>query len=212
LICTQFFQALHANEADIVIGQRIGRDDPFATRFFSACFWAVYRRFVQNSMPKGGMDMFGCTSQVRDALLQLGEANSSLAGQVIWLGFRRKNIAYVRTKRPVGKSGWSPIKKLRYMLDSIFSFTDLPITLLLLIGTLGSVLSFLLGVYVLIMRLLGYITTTGYTPIILSIVFSASLILFGLGVVGMYVWRAFENTKHRPLFIPMTSEHFPYEQ
>ncbi len=210
-LCIQFFEMLRSGEVDIVIGQRIGRDDPLSSRILSAFFWASYRRLVQEDMPKGGMDVFGCTMQVRDKLLQMEEANSSLVGLVVWLGFRRKDIPYVRLKRPSGNSGWGFAKKIRYMLDSIFSFTDLPITLLLIIGALGSVLSFAYGTFVLAMRLLGYVPLAGYTPIILCITFSTSLILVGLGIVGMYVWRTLENTKHRPLFVPMTREYFSYE-
>lgn len=211
-LCVKFFETLRAGDADIVIGQRIGREDPFTKKVLANCFWGIYRKFIQKSMPRYGMDMFGCTTQVRDTILQMDEANSSLYGLVVWLGFRRKDIPYMRLKRHSGKSGFSFGRSLRYMLDSIFSFTDLPITFLLVTGIAGSFLSLFFGVYVLIMRLLGYIPTAGYTPIILSITFSTSLLLLGLGIIGMYVWRTFENTKRRPLFIPMTRENFPYER
>jgi hypothetical protein len=163
-------------------------------------------------MPVGGIDVFGCNRAVRDALLSLEEANSSLVGQVVWLGFRRKCVPYRRRPRKVGKSGWTFRRKLRYMLDSIFSFTDLPLTLLMLVGSVGLVFSLAIALVVLAAWLSGRILVPGYTPIILTAALSTFSQLLGLGVIGAYVWRTFENTKRRPLCIPMLRESFPLER
>ena len=204
-----FFHTLAAEPVDIALGVRVERDDPLISKTSSNLFWSIYRRWVQHEMPPGGVDIFACNGQVRDALLSLEESNSSLVGQLIWLGFRKKCVPYHRQPRLEGKSGWTFRRKLRYMFDSIYAFTDLPLTLLTLVGSLGLLISVTLAVVILIARLVGVIPVPGYTPIILAVLMSGSCQLLGLGIMGAYVWRTFENTKRRPGFIPMSHESFP---
>src|SRR5205823_4374215 len=101
-----------------------GRADPSLS---SRLFWTLYRRLVQRDMPEGGIDIFGCNRTFRDRLISLGESNSTLVGLVLWLGFRRKLVPYERRRREIGRSAWTFRKKLRYLSDSVFAFSDLPI-------------------------------------------------------------------------------------
>ena len=203
-----FLQRLESGEVDLVMGQRTGRADPLGTRATATTFWWLYRRFVQPEMPKGGVDIFGCNRVVRNALLELGESNSSLVGQLLWLGFRREFVGYERLERPEGKSTWTFSKKVRYMSDSVFSFTDLPIHALLLLGGLGSVAVTLVALIVVVAWILGLIDVAGYTPLMLAVLFVGGVLTFGLGVVGSYVWRTYDNTKARPLTIAQSVERF----
>jgi len=205
----EFFRCLSEEPVDIALGVRTGRDDPLLSKTSANLFWSIYRRLVQRDMPPGGIDAFGCNVAVRDALLGLHESNSSLVGQVLWLGFRRKHIPYVRLARCGGVSGWTLRRKLRYMFDSIFSFTDLPLTLLMLVGSLGMAFSALAWAVVLIAWLLGAIGVPGYTPIILTILTAMFSQWLGMGIIGAYLWRTFENTKQRPAFVPMLQQSFP---
>jgi polyisoprenyl-phosphate glycosyltransferase len=207
----EFFQVLREGEYDVTLGTRAGRDDPPFSRYSSQIFWSLYRRFIQPEMPPGGIDMFGCNQQVRDVLVSLHEANSTLVGLLIWLGFRRKMIPYQRRKREHGKSGWTLRKKVAYMLNSAYAFTDLPIAMLLIIGVVGLAGSTAVSAIVLVAWLFGQVPVRGYTPLILALMMSTSLLLVGLGIVGGYVWRAFENTKGRPQYIPIVQHSFGRE-
>jgi polyisoprenyl-phosphate glycosyltransferase len=131
-----------------------------------------------------------------------------LVGLVFWLGFRREEITYERHSRKYGESTWTFSKKLRYLVDSIFSFTDMPIRLLMHLGTSGVALSLVGGLIVFFGRLSGYIDTPGYAATILTIMFFGALNLMALGIVGGYVWRSFENTKRRPLSVVQNFETF----
>ena len=204
----EFFRRLATDEVDVMIGERTGRSDPVLTSLSSRGFWWAYRRFVQPEVPAGGVDVFGCNLVVRDALLSLRESNSTLIGLLFWLGFRREYVPYQRQAREHGASGWSFRRKYRYLLDSAFSFTDLPIEILATVGGVGVLVSVLLSAVVLIMRLTGRIPVLGYTPIILLLLFSTSMILLALGIVGSYVWRTYENSKNRPLYVPLSHETF----
>jgi len=203
-----FFRALASEPVDLVLGTRTGRADPPLSRLASGIFWWVYRRVIEPQMPPGGVDVFGCNRAFRDRLLSLPEANSSLVGLLFWLGYRRKLIEYARLPRLSGKSGWTLKKKVKYLFDSLFAFSDLPIRLLAFFGVLGLVTSAVLSIVVLIAKLLGQVAVPGYAATVLILTFFSGLNSFGLGVIGSYVWRTFENTKGRPLAIVLTAEEF----
>jgi len=207
-LAERFFALLARDEADVVVGTRSARADPFASRMASALFWRAYRAWVQPDIPPGGVDVFGCTRAFRDDLLALGEANSSLIGQLFWLGQRRVVVPYERLARKHGRSAWSFSRKLKYLMDSLFAFSDLPVRLLMLIGMLGLVTAFVLGATVLGARLLGAVPIPGYAMTMITLLFFGALNTFGLGLIGAYVWRAYENTKQRPLAVVYRSHAF----
>lgn len=202
----EFFKELKKGSADIVVGQRRSRQDPFLNSLSSSIFWGFYRRYVVKDIPKGGVDIFGCNKIFRNHLLELKESHSSLVGLIYWLGFKRLEIPYQRQLRIHGKSAWSFKNKIKYMLDSLFAFTDLPIRFLIAIGTFGIFISILLAIVVLILRLFSFIDVPGYSATILTITFFGGLNSFGIGIVGNYTWRAYENSKHRPLSVISSSE------
>jgi glycosyltransferase involved in cell wall biosynthesis len=204
----RFFALLRTDQADLVIGQRTQRSDGKLTNGLSNIYWALYRRFVMPAMPAGGVDVFACNRRVRDDLLKLREANSSLVSQLFWLGHRRVLVPYERRARTQGKSAWNLRRKIRYMLDSVFAFSDLPIFLLLWLGLFGILASLLSGFIVLSAWLLGAITVQGYTPVMLLIAFIGSILIFGQGIIGCYVWRAAENTKQRPLSLIQSQQTY----
>lgn len=159
-------------------------------------------------MPAGGVDVFGCTRQVRDRLLTLRESHTNLIALLLWLGYRQVFVPYQRLERLEGASSWTFAKKLRYSVDSIFNFTDLPIRFLLGAGVLGTLSSVFVAAVVLISRLLGLIEVPGYTPIILAITFFGGLMTLGLGIIGQYLWLALRNSRQRPNYIVRTVATF----
>lgn len=201
-----FFRILSSGAADITIGRRESRDDPPLSRWSATVFWRFYRKVVFPDMPPGGVDIFACNRAVASEILKLQESRSSLVGLLFWVGFRRAEVPYQRRAREHGQSGWSFSKKVRYLLDSIFSFTDLPLSILVTVGFVGGALTLAAAVIVSTSYLLGSIQEPGYTPLMLVILFSTFSLLSALGIVGSYVWRAFENTKQRPSAIVMSRQ------
>ena len=124
------------------------------------------------------------------------------------MGFRRSEVKYERRLRRHGKSAWTLKKKINYLQDSVFSFTDLPIKLLTIFGLIGLTFSILLGTIVIFVRVYSDVVAPGYTATVLLLMFFGGLNSLGLGIIGNYVWRAFENTKNRPLSIVMSTQNF----
>jgi polyisoprenyl-phosphate glycosyltransferase len=204
----EFHRILKSGEADVVLGNRIGRADPWWSRMLSSSFWSLYRRFVLPDMPRGGIDVFGCTRQVRDHLVALKEVHTNLIALVLWLGFRRRFVAYERLPRREGRSAWTLGRKLRYALDSVFSFTDLPVRALLFLGAAGMIFAVAAALTVLLMWAAGRIPVLGYTPLMLMITFFGGLSALGLGVIGQYVWLSLQNARGRPNLIVKSSRSF----
>jgi glycosyltransferase involved in cell wall biosynthesis len=197
----EFLKRMRSGEAEIVFGQRIGRDDPAMTRLTSNAFWGLYRWLVNPEIPPGGVDIFGCTRKVRDQICSMKEVETSLPALLFWMGFKRAFVPYRRRPRASGASAWTLRKKLRYLVNSVFSFTDLPMKVLLGVGMAGMALSILGAITVLVAKSRGNIAVPGYTATVLTIFFFGGLTSAGLGIVGEYLWMCLQNTRQRPLFI-----------
>lgn len=204
----QMQAVLARGEADVVVAERALRHDPFMQRWQAQLFWAAYRRWVVPEMPPGGVDIFACNRAFRDALLGLHESRSSLIAQIFWLGFRRASVPYVRQPRRHGESAWTWRKKIAYLADSVFAFTDLPVKLLTRVGAVGVAVAAVLALLALFGRLSGLIHVPGYAMTLIVIVFFGALNLLSLGIVGTYAWRAYENTKQRPQAVALRIDRF----
>ncbi len=206
-VVERFFQLLQRGDCDIAFGARATRAD---SSWSSRTYWRLYRRFVNSDIPIGGVDIFGCTSVVARRVVSFPETHTSLVGLLFWIGYRRAFVPYDRVARDDGESGWTTRRKMRYLFDSVYAFTDLPIVLLQVVGAIGLIGSVIGASLVLGAWVLGAIDQPGYTPLMLAILASASAILVGLGVVGSYVWRAYENGKARPL--ELVASHAVFER
>jgi len=205
-VVESFFDLLEAGECDIALGQRIGRDDDASSATMANLYWRFYQRFINREIPTGGVDVFGCTRAIAQRIVAFPETHTSMIALLYWLGYRRRYVEYHRQARHSGHSGWTFRRKLRLLYDSVFAFTDLPIILLQAIGFAGTILSLLIAAIVFFGWLFGAIKQPGYTPIMIAIAGSTSALLLGLGVVGSYVWRTYENSKRRPLELVATHE------
>lgn len=207
-LATEFLSILGEGTHDVAFGVRTGRNDPFTTRLASNIFWGTYRRFVMPDIPSGGVDIFALTAAFRDRVMDMGESNTSLLGQLFWLGGRRAFVPYERRARLHGRSAWTIRRKLRYLSDSVFAFTDLPVRMLIALGVLAMIVAVLLSGITLVAKLSGIVAVPGYAGTMLTILFFGAFNSLGLGVVGSYAWRGYENTKSRPLAVVQSVEHF----
>jgi hypothetical protein len=172
----------------------------------SSLFWWLYRRFVIRDMPSGGVDVFGCSREIRDQIVRFREVNTNLIALLFWVGYRREYVRYDRQPRLEGKSAWTAGKKLRYGLNSVFNFTDLPVQILLYSGAIALALSVAVTLLVGLARVTGRIIVPGYTPVVLGIMFFGALTSLGFGIIGQYLWLALQNTRQRPNFLVRCSE------
>lgn len=192
------YLALQKSNLEIAYGERIDREDPWSTKLTSNLFWFFYRKLIDPRVPKGGLDMFLISRRVRDALNQFSEKNQFLNGLIMWLGYPFVLVPYIRKKRQIGKSSWTLAKRLRYLIDAIFLFSDLPIRLLITLGCLGMGFSAIFAFLILTAKITNSISVPGYAAIATLISFFGGLNCFGLGIIGLYVWGIFSNVQKRP--------------
>ncbi len=207
-LIVDFARELARPPCEIVIGRRQSRQDGAMATACADIFWRLYRWLVNPAIPPGGVDVFGCTRRVRDELLALSECNTSLVGQLFWLGFDRKEVPYDRRRRRYGTSAWTWSRKVRYLLDSVFAFTDLPIRILTLLGGASLLISLTLAGWIIYHRAFSNLPVPGYAATASMILFFGGLNMLGVAIVGAYAWRAYENTKARPLSVVACEQRF----
>lgn len=195
---------------NVVLAVRKDRQEGKGQTLFANLYYWLTRKIALPQMPKGGFDVYLLDRKVINVLMQLDERNSALTGQILWSGFRTDCVFYTRLQREIGKSRWTLRKKIRLVSDTLFSFSTLPITIVSVIGTLSCAISVLWAVLVLVMKLIGSIDVTGWTTLFIFNLFSFGVIMLTLGILGGYLWRAFDASRNRPPYI--VEEEFGKEE
>jgi glycosyltransferase involved in cell wall biosynthesis len=186
------------DEADVAVGVRQSRKDGVVSRTLSAVFWKVFNRVSSLELPRGGVDIFALSRSACETLNSFEESSTSLIGLIYWMGFRRQEVPYHRVERQVGKSSWSLQKRINYAKDSITAFSEFPLSVFLWSGVIGAVVS-------LVFAFIGafqYIFTSDHQSqreiTAIGLLFVASYLMAGLGIIGTYLWRLAENVRNRP--------------
>jgi dolichol-phosphate mannosyltransferase len=129
-----------------------------------------------------------------------------------YLGFRSSTIDVKHAERFEGKSSYTLAKMLRLTTDVILANSNKPLKLTIKFGFMVSLFSFLLALYNVVAKLTGIIEVAGYTTTIFSIWFVGGLILFVLGIMGLYIGKIFDQVKERQLFIVKNEINIEKEQ
>lgn len=183
---------------NVVLAIREEREDKSA---FSDLYYWLTRKVALPQMPPHGFDVFLIDRKVIRVLESLDEKNSAITGQILWSGFKTAEVYYTRRQREVGTSKWTLKKKIRLVADTLFSFSTLPITFITWIGVLSCAGSALWAIALLITKLSVGITVEGYTSLLIVQLFSFGVIMMTLGLLGNYLWRAFDASRDRPVYI-----------
>lgn len=185
----------------VVLAVREERDDSLATKFFAGLYYKLMQKFANKNMPSGGCDCYLLDRQVIEVLLKLDEKNSSLTLQVLWAGFRTDKIYFHRREREIGKGRWTFAKKFKLVLDSMVSFSYVPIRMMWIIGILFFVFSVIMGIEVFVEWFTVGTPVAGWSSLMCVVLCSSGLILLMLGMLGEYIWRTFDAARKRPPFI-----------
>ena len=196
-----FFKRLESGEADVFLGERLSREDPFSMRFFSAIFWWVNRKFINSDTPKGGFDGVGLSAKASKTLAELPELNTSFTSQLQWIGYKQVFVPFHRVRRQSGKSSWTYKRKVKLFADSVYGFTGAPIAILTILGVVSTALMVFVLFATLFASIMGWMVVPGYATIVILSALGHSVTIMGLGILGGYVHRSFENTKGRPRFV-----------
>lgn len=183
---------------NVVLAVRKDREDK---SFFSELYYWMTRKFALNNMPHHGFDVFLLDRKVIHVLENLDEKNSAITGQILWSGFRTAQIEYVRKEREIGHSRWTLKKKIKLVSDTLFSFSTVPISVIGLIGFCSCVGSAIWAIVLFIFKMTVGIDVEGFTTTLIFQLFSFGVTMLTLGVLGGYIWRTFDASRARPVYI-----------
>jgi glycosyltransferase involved in cell wall biosynthesis len=195
----------------VVWGVRATRQDSRMDRLLSALFAAVIRRIALPNFPKKGTGTFCLLDRkVIDSVNAYPERHRMTPGLILSAGFRQTQIEYDRLQRHTGVSKWSFARKIGHAIDTIVSFSSVPIRLTSMLGIVIAALSFIYAAYLTLGTLLYGRAVEGWTSIIVIMLGLGGLQLFVIGVLGEYLWRMGDEVRRRPLFLVQeTAGKFP---
>jgi glycosyltransferase involved in cell wall biosynthesis len=170
-----------------------------SSRFRAKLFYSLFSHL-------SGLDLHGASDfklmdrRVLDAWLRMGERNLFFRGMNAWLGFRREQIPFNVADRASGESGWSVIQLLRLAMTAVTSFSSAPLYMLVAIGIAFYVFAIGLGINTLYMKFSG-LAVDGFSTVILLLLIVGGAVMLGLGLIGVYIARIYEEVKARPRYI-----------
>ena len=135
-----------------------------------------------------------------EALLEMPERNAFFRALSSWIGFKTVSVEFDVHEREVGESKWSTKSLIRYAISNIVSFSSAPMMLVGFTGILGFLFAVILGIQTLVNYFSGN-AVEGFTTVILLILIMGSFILMGMGVIGYYIAKIYEEVKCRPRYI-----------
>ena len=173
--------------------------ESFLHKVCAKCFYALISRATNIDMSKAS-DFKLLDRRAVDALLQIKEKHSFFRALSSWIGFKTIQIEFEVQERTVGESKWSTWSLMKYAISNITAFSAVPMQVVTVLGIVMLIASFLLGVNALYQKLAG-IALDGFTTVILIQLFSGSIIMISLGIIGYYIAKIYEEIKERPRFI-----------
>ena len=153
-----------------------------------------------------GMDMSSSSDfklldrKVVDTLNSLPERNVFFRALSFWVGYKKTSVSYCVQERTEGVSKWSTKSLIKYALTNISSFSSAPLHIVTVLGIIMLAVSVVLGIIALVQKISG-VALGGFTTVILLLLFSASVIMISLGIIGYYIARIYDEIKGRPRYI-----------
>jgi len=188
---------------EVVYAKRRSRKgETLIKRMISHVGYTLINRFSDVQIPRNTGDFRIMTRRVIEELRRLNESHGFLRGLVAYVGFKQTFIEYDRDERYAGKGNYNRLTgSLKIGLNGLISFSSKPLSMMSMGGFVIASLSFLLGAWYVIQKLIGINLTPGLSTTVLVVSFFAGVQLLGLGLIGEYVGRIYDEVKRRPMYI-----------
>jgi len=186
---------------DVVLGRRENRKDRFIKKLFSNFFYSIFK-YLTGTDQDSAIANFGIyRHNVISAVCSMRDNVRFFPAMIKWVGFKSTAIPITHSERFTGKTSYSFRKMLNLAINVIMSFSDKPLRLTVKFGLLVCLISILFAIYNVIQYFLGKIIVSGWTSLIISIWFLSGVIIFILGMLGLYIGKIFDKVKERPQYI-----------
>jgi dolichol-phosphate mannosyltransferase len=187
----------------VVYGVRAKRDGESRFKLWTAAlFYRLLQRLSDTKIPLDTGDFRLIDRQVADVVRHMHERTRYMRGLISWVGFRQFGLPYRRDRRFAGQTHYTVVHMIKLAMDGLTNFSEKPLFLAGYVGLLVTGLSLLLIAWLVIDKLLHPETlVTGWTSMLVAILFLGGVQLLSLGLLGQYIGRIFRETKGRPLYI-----------
>jgi dolichol-phosphate mannosyltransferase len=187
---------------DVVYGQRTKRPgESWAKRATAWLFYRLMQKLTDQDIPPDTGDFRLVSQRCLQTVRSMRETHRFLRGMFSWVGFRQTACPYVRQERSAGQTKYSYGKMFKFAFDAIFSFSPLPLRVVLLQGVFVAGFGLLYGLYTVLHWALGGYTVAGWPSLVVLLCVIGGSILIAMGLVGEYISRIYEELKRRPLYI-----------
>lgn len=196
------FEKTFAQGYDVVFGQRTKRlRETWLKKITSKLFYPLFKFLTKVDLPRDVGDFCLLSRRAVDMVKLLPEHAVFVRGLIYWLGLSKKAVPFVRRERAAGKTKYNYFKLTVFALENIISFSTVPIYWLIFFSIF--VIGFcLIGISVaLVLRLFGLVVMSGWTSLIMCMLFLFATSFFFLGMLGLYVGKIFQEVKRRPVFL-----------
>lgn len=188
--------------ADVVYTVREARGDEHRLKRWGAnLFYRLVNSSDRFELPRHAGDFRLMDRKVVAALLNLPERTRFMKGLYAWVGFDAVALPYTPAPRGQGESSFNAIRLFNLAVDGLTAFTTWPLRMVSVVGLLLAVPAFAYGVYLVVEHLLVGNAVSGWTTIVVSLMFFIGIQMISTGIVGEYVARIFEEVKGRPLYV-----------
>ena len=197
-------------EYDVVAAYQDRRGESKVLSFFKKSFYKVINRLSDINLKSDASDFRTFRRSVAESILSLGEYHRFSKGIFAWVGYETCYIPYVAAQRHAGTSKWSFRKLMNYAIDGIIGYSTKPLRTATFLSGLTAVAAMIYLIIVVLQKLFTGIDIPGYATIIVLILALGSMQLLCIGIIGEYVGRTFEQSKHRPVYL--TKEILTYDE
>lgn len=177
------------------------KDAGIIKRVASSCFYKIFNMVSPLKFEENSSDFFAFTSQVAEVLKKdYREKIRYLRGYVQSIGFNKTTLEFEANSRVAGKSKYSLMKLIKFSVNTLCSFSDMPLKLGMYSGCFVGVLGVALMIYTIINKIVND-APGGYTTIVVALCFLFAVTLFVIGIIGQYISVLFAEVKDRPIYI-----------
>ncbi|NUC15821.1 glycosyltransferase family 2 protein [Bacillus mycoides] len=164
-------------------------------------FYKALNYMSDIDIPKDTGDFRIIDRKVADVFNQMTERNRFIRGMMSWVGFRQTYVEYERDERFAGETKYPLKKMIKFASDGIIAFSTKPLRIVMSLGLLSVLISIIVLLYTITVKIIGNDTQTGWASIMVAITFFSGIQLLGLGIVGQYIARIYDESKNRPIYI-----------
>ena len=199
-VIVEMYKIWKNNDVDVVEGRKKSRGkENFIYKTFSLWFYKMMGGSSGINM-KGQSDFKLLDRSVVDALNSMPERLTFFRAMSSWVGFKTETVYFDVAEREVGQSKWTIKSLFRFAINNITSFTSAPMQIVTVCGVITFIISIIMGINTLYNKFWGN-ADAGFSTVIILQLLTSSIIMFSLGIIGLYLSKIYEEIKQRPRYI-----------